>query len=73
MERLRSISRNLTKSSWSVTTQYPGGLDDGPQGFNQPEVPLSVSLTFYEFALVGDKDDNNTYSANEATGYSARA
>ena len=26
---------------------------------------MSLSLTFYEFALVGDGDDNGTYSARE--------
>ncbi len=56
---------SLTQSSSECDTKYPGGLDTVRKDFQQTQSSLSVSLTFYEFALVGDKDDNNTYSANE--------
>ncbi|MET0516494.1 MAG: hypothetical protein ABW047_14340 [Nitrospiraceae bacterium] len=55
----------LTQSSSECDTQYPGGLDAVRKDFQRTQSSLSVSLTFYEFALVGDKDDNNTYSMNE--------
>ncbi len=56
---------SLTQSSSECDTKYPGGLDAVRKDFQRTQSSLSVSLTFYEFALVGDKDDNNTYSANE--------
>ena len=57
--------RSLTQSSSECDTKYPGGVDAVRKDFQQTQSSLSVSLTFYEFALVGDKDDNNTYSTNE--------
>ena len=45
--------------------RYPGGLDAVRTDFQRTQAFLSLSLTFYEFALVGDGDDNSTYSARE--------
>jgi len=44
---------------------YPGGLDAVRQDFHRTQTSLSVSLTFYEFALVGDRDDDARYSGEE--------
>ena len=44
---------------------YPGGLDAVRQDFHRTQTSLSVSLTFYEFALVGDRDDDARYSREE--------
>ncbi len=44
---------------------YPDGLDAVRKDFHQTQTSLSVSLTFYEFALVGDRDDDERYSAEE--------
>ena len=35
------------------------------QDFHRTQTSLSVSLTFYEFALVGDRDDDARYSGEE--------
>lgn len=44
---------------------YPRGLEDVRQDFHRTQTSLSVSLTFYEFALVGDRDDDSRYSREE--------
>jgi hypothetical protein len=44
---------------------YPGGLESVRQDFNRTQTSLSVSLTFYEFALVVDRDDDGRYSGEE--------
>ncbi len=65
-----------TKSPWIFTdsseqegsdcrTRYPGGIDAVRSDFQRTQAFLSLSLTFYEFALVGDGDDNSTYSSRE--------
>lgn len=46
-------------------TRYPGGLDAVRADFQRTQAFLSLTLTFYEFALVGDGDDNARYSARE--------
>jgi hypothetical protein len=46
-------------------TRYPGGLDAARQDFSRTQSFLTVSLTFYEFALVGDRNDDGSYSAAE--------
>ncbi|TAJ26833.1 MAG: hypothetical protein EPO64_05985 [Nitrospirae bacterium] len=45
--------------------RYPGGLDAAREDFNRTQASLTVSLTFYEFALVGDRNDDGRYSAAE--------
>ncbi|MCE7979505.1 MAG: hypothetical protein DYH03_20995 [Nitrospira sp. NTP1] len=45
--------------------RYPDGLDGVRTDFQRTQALLSLSLTFYEFALVGDGDDNSIYSARE--------
>ncbi|WP_053378328.1 hypothetical protein [Nitrospira moscoviensis] len=45
--------------------EYPGGLEAVRQDFHRTQTSLSVSLTFYEFALVGDRDDDARYSGEE--------
>jgi hypothetical protein len=46
-------------------TRYPGGIEAVRTDFQRTQAFLSVSLTFYEFALVGDGDDNSVYSTKE--------
>jgi hypothetical protein len=45
--------------------EYPGGLDSVRQDFHRTQTSLSVSLTFYEYALVGDRDDDARYDLQE--------
>lgn len=46
---------------------YPGGLESVRQDFHVTQTSLSVSLTFYEYALVGDRDDDARYDLQELT------
>jgi hypothetical protein len=45
--------------------QFPEGLEQVRQVFGETQQRLSLSLTFFQMALVGDGDDNYEYSANE--------
>ena len=42
--------------------RYPDGLEAARQAFGRTQSSLSLSLTFYEFALVGDRNDDHRYS-----------
>lgn len=44
---------------------YPRGLDDVRESFSRTQSTLSLSLTFYEFALVSDGNDDGEYNAVE--------
>ena len=45
--------------------RYPNGMDDARNDLAKTQALLSVSLTFYEFALVADRNDDATYSPIE--------
>ena len=44
---------------------YPGGMEATRDDFAKKQALLSVSLTVYEFALVADHNDDQSYSATE--------
>jgi hypothetical protein len=46
-------------------SRYPGGLDAAREDFSKTQSSLALSLTFYEFALVGDGNDDGAYSPAE--------
>ena len=45
--------------------RYPRGLEAAREGFGKAQQELSLSLTFFQMALVGDGDDNQQYSERE--------
>lgn len=63
------------KISWDRTTasqldvdcprDYPGGMDEARDDFSKTQSSLSVSLTFYEFVLVADRNDDAIYNPVE--------
>lgn len=59
------IRGRAIRSSLDCDARYPGGLEAVRKEFQRTQSSLSVTLTFYEFALVGDGDDNGVYSSNE--------
>ncbi|MEK7236932.1 MAG: hypothetical protein AAB242_09930 [Nitrospirota bacterium] len=64
----QGISWNATPSSQSeldCLRYYPGGMDEARDDFSKTQSVLSVSLTFYEFALVADRNDDAIYSRVE--------
>jgi hypothetical protein len=45
--------------------RYPDGLKAAREDFSSTQSALSLSLTFYQFALVGDRNDDRRYNAAE--------
>ena len=45
--------------------RYPGGLNAAREDFSSTQSALSLSLTFYQFALVGDRNDDGRYNPAE--------
>jgi hypothetical protein len=65
---VQGISWNATPSSQpevDCLRNYPSGMDDARDDFTKTQSLLSVSLTFYEFALVADRNDDAIYSPAE--------
>ena len=65
---VRGISWNMTPVSQpdvDCLRHYPSGIDDARDDLAKTQTLLSVSLTFYQFALVADRDDDATYSPTE--------
>ncbi|WP_447984757.1 hypothetical protein [Nitrospira sp. Nam74] len=54
-----------SNSASECRIRYPEGLESARHAFSQAQSALSISLTFYELVLVGDRDDNHRYSENE--------
>lgn len=64
----QGISWNITPTSQldqDCPRDYPGGMDEARDDFSKTQSVLSVSLTFYEFALVADRNDDATYGLTE--------
>ena len=65
---VQGIGWNMTPLSQpevDCLRDYPSGIDDARADFAKTQSLLSVSLTFYEFALVADRNDDATYSPTE--------
>jgi len=68
LSAVQGIGWNMTPLSQpevDCLRDYPGGMDDARADFAKTQSLLSVSLTFYEFALVADWNDDATYSPTE--------
>jgi hypothetical protein len=61
---VRSVDQGSAQTS-DCPSRYPGGLDAAREDFSRTQSALSFSLTFYEFALVGDGNDDGRYSPRE--------
>jgi hypothetical protein len=65
---VQGISWKGTPSSqpeWDCLRTYPAGIDDARNDLAKTQALLSISLTFYEFALVADRNDDAIYSPAE--------
>ena len=67
-EKISFSFSSAPKDQFDCASRYP----DGPKGlqaaredFSHTQQSLSFSLTFYEFALVGDRDDDGQYNGGE--------
>ena len=52
-------------SDFDCSNRYPNGLEAAREAFGRTQQSLSISLTFYQFALVGDRDDDGQYNGGE--------
>ena len=65
---VQGISWNMTPVSqpeMDCLRNYPNGISDARDDFAKTQTLLSVSLTFYQFALVADRNDDAIYSPAE--------
>lgn len=65
---VQGISWNMTPVSQpevDCLRNYPNGINDARDDFAKIQTLLSVSLTFYQFALVADRNDDASYSPAE--------
>lgn len=65
VERIHFIPLGQTEPDLDCAKLFPEGLEQARQAFGQTQQLLSLSLTFYQMALVGDGDDNQEYSSEE--------
>jgi hypothetical protein len=61
----RAASGRPALDAAQCPTRYPGGLEAARLDFSRTQSSLALSLTFYEFALVGDANDDGRYSPAE--------
>ncbi len=65
IDRIRFIPTQGQSSDLDCRALYPNGLLSAREAFGQTQQDLSLSLTFYQMALVGDGDDDQAYSPQE--------
>jgi hypothetical protein len=59
---MESTAERRTDEASHCLTRYPDGLDEARKDFSSTQSSLSISLTFYEYALVGDRNDDARYN-----------
>jgi len=65
VERIHFSPLSKTGLDPDCAKLFPEGLEQARQAFGNTQQRLSLSLTFFQMALVGDGDDNQEYSADE--------
>ncbi|GJL58795.1 MAG: hypothetical protein NPIRA03_16520 [Nitrospirales bacterium] len=65
VERIHFSPLSRTGLNLDCGKLFPEGLEQAREAFGNMQQRLSLSLTFYQMALVGDGDDNEEYSAHE--------
>ncbi|HBP88014.1 MAG TPA: hypothetical protein DD706_09990 [Nitrospiraceae bacterium] len=65
VERIQFLPLSKAGPDVDCVKLFPEGLEQARQAFGNTQQRLSLSLTFYQMALVGDGDDNQEYSAHE--------
>ncbi|MGB0909918.1 MAG: hypothetical protein ACPGYT_06105, partial [Nitrospirales bacterium] len=65
VEKIAFHSISEPATDFDCPTRYPKGLDEAREAFSHTQQTLSISLTFFEFALVGDRDDDQQYAGSE--------
>jgi len=65
MEMVRLISTQQIDPNHECAKRFPGGLEAARDGFGKAQQDLSLSLTFFQMILIGDRDDNKEYDLQE--------
>ena len=65
VEKISYIPTSEVGREFDCSNRYPRGLDEAREAFSQTQQALSLSLTFFQFALVGDRDDDGQYGGRE--------
>jgi hypothetical protein len=65
VEKIHFFPLGQTESDFDCAKLFPEGLKQARQAFGHTQQLLSLSLTFFQMALVGDGDDNQEYSSDE--------
>lgn len=64
VKRLSSSVAGADLDPHACASRYPG-INEARQAFADTQSTLSLSLTFYQLALVADRDDDERYDAGE--------
>ena len=64
VKRLSSSVAGADPDSHACASRFPG-INEARQAFADTQSTLSLSLTFYQLALVADRDDDERYDAGE--------
>ncbi|MBI5854652.1 MAG: hypothetical protein HZB35_05365 [Nitrospirae bacterium] len=59
------IAWPLSDEEARCRAKYPKGLEEARADFSRTQSALSISFTFFELVLVGDRNDDHQYSAAE--------
>ncbi len=65
VERIHFVPLSQSSAGLDCSQRYPEGLEGARKDFGESQQQLSLSLTFYQMALLGDGDDNEEYSPRE--------
>ena len=65
VEKIRFVPISQPELAADCTKRYPKGLESAREAFGETQQRLSFSLTFYQMALVSDRDDDHAYSTQE--------
>jgi hypothetical protein len=65
VEKIHFIPLGQTVPDLDCAKLFPDGLEQARKAFGHAQQLLSLSLTFFQMALVGDGDDNQEYSSDE--------
>ncbi len=65
VNRISDVPASEPPVDIDCSARYPKGLDEAREAFSHTQQTLSLSLTFFEFALVGDRDDDEHYAGTE--------
>jgi hypothetical protein len=65
VEQIHFIPLNRKARDLDCASLFPEGLEQARRAFGDTQQHLSLSLTFFQMALIGDGDDDQQYSAGE--------